>query len=107
VGALFLAASAFVGGCSASDSCAGQCKAPFQLDVSFRSVVGPAAVNKALAACSALPTVVRTAAVPPAAHQKGWNGRVFTTKLGRDAGTGPLLDCLNRQPGVESAGWPD
>jgi hypothetical protein len=107
MGAILLAASPLVAGCSfSSDSCAGQCKAPFQLDVIFHDVVGPTAVKKALAACATLPTVVRTVAVPPAVHQEGWNGRVFTSKLGRDADTAPLLDCLDRQPDVESAGWP-
>jgi hypothetical protein len=89
-------------------SCAGQCGPPYQLDVRFSNAgTSKAVATKALQSCSTFPAVTRTqvVAVPPG-RGSGWEGRVYTSKLGRDARTGPLLDCLNRQPGVTSAGWP-
>jgi hypothetical protein len=95
-------------GCSrAPVECAGQCKAPYELDAAFRPHTSKVLAQKALARCAALPTVIRVAGLRRTDTGQ-WEGRIYTTRIGRSPATQPLLTCLDSQRViVPTAGWPD
>jgi hypothetical protein len=95
-----------VSGCSRGPAeCGGQCKSPYELDVAFRTATSKPVAQQAIARCAASPTVIRIAALE---RLKGkWQGRIYTTKIGRSESTQALLTCLDGQRVVVSAAWPD
>lgn len=109
----WLATAMLIVGCAVTTGCAhdrvvcaGQCQAPYELVVAFRAGKPRAAAQAALRACATQPSVIRVG--PVTRFNTGqWQGRVYTRTLGRSTSTHPLLDCLARQRGVVTVGWPD
>jgi len=107
IAALVLAAAAgLTSGCAGAPSCGGQCHAPYELDVLFDTGVSHTAAVAALRACANEPALVRVGTVDRTRNGR-WQGRLFTGTIGRSAETTPLLSCLNSQPGIVDAYWPD
>ena len=101
-------AAVLLAGCgSGSVVCAGQCRAPYELDVTFVPGTSIPTAKAVLQMCGHEPDVVGVGAL------KVQNGRVlrgvvWTHQLG-DAKNKPLLTCLKSSPSVSirSTGWPD
>jgi hypothetical protein len=91
---------------SVPTECGGQCTAPYELDVAFRPSTTKPVAQQTIARCANSPTVVRVAALQRATTGQ-WQGRIYTTKLGRSAATQALLTCLDGQQAVVGAAWPD
>lgn len=101
-----VALTLMLAGCSSFSQlpCAGQCRAPFELDVWFHQGVSGSRGIQALKECEHLPGVVRVS----------WNRTeksavVWTTFFGPKAPSQnePLRSCLKRLPSVAGQGWPD
>ena len=87
-------------------ACAGQCSAPYTLEVIFRPHTTPAAARSALRQCSRPdPDVIR---IGPLRYQ---GDQFYVTihlhhQYTRLAGQDSTLNCLNGQPQVLGAAWP-
>ena len=86
-------------------ACAGQCTAPYELDVRFRPALTPTQATAVLQRCSDVPSVVRMDVATDAGGEV--QGRVYTTAFGSDQTVQPLFNCLRRQDEVTGAGFPD
>jgi hypothetical protein len=104
------AVTALTAGCGATQqACAGQCRAPFELDVVFRLGTTRAAAAAALRSCQANPAVVRLGRV----HRFAGSGdaraplaaAIFTHSM---TGSDPrkLVSCLQASQAVISVGFP-
>jgi len=92
--------------------CAWQCRAPYELDVTFRPGTAKLTAAAAMAQCRADPNVIQigTPRWNPVLGQL--TAVILTKTMGRRAEPAPgtpatLLTCLRRSPLVLSAGWPD
>lgn len=92
-------------GCSHSIVCAGQCSAPYQLDVTFVAGTSIATAKAVLQKCGHDPEVISVGT--PKVEDRTVRAFVWTRNLGRSTKTEPLLSCLASSPSVRSAGWPD
>ena len=95
-------------GCgSGSVICAGQCRAPYELDVVFVPGTSIPTAKAVLQMCGHEPDVVRVGALKIQNGQVLW-GVIWTHKLGSRKNE-PLLTCLGSSPSVRirSTGWPD
>ena len=88
-----------------STACAGQCNAPYELMVDFRSGLTAAEGKAELTRCSNDPVVVRieTETLGGTGEVRG---RVFTTVFGNTVSTQPLRTCLGRQHDITNFDWP-
>ena len=95
-------------GCS-TQSCAGQCGPPFQLQVVFRHGTSQQAAIAAMRRCQADPLVIRIGR--PRQPRPGAPGQptavIFTKKMEFGPANTPLLTCLRGSPAITSASWPD
>lgn len=105
------AAVALAAGCGATQqACAGQCQAPFELDVVFHLGTSRAAAAAALRSCQANPAVVRLGRVHRFARSADarvpFTAAVFTHSM---TGSNPrkLVSCLQASHAVISVGFPD
>ena len=108
--AVLLAAAAVAAGCGATrQACAGQCQAPFELDVVFHVSTTRAAAGAALRSCHANPTVVRLGRVRRLASSDDARAplaaAVFTHSM---TGSNPrrLVSCLQALHAVVTVGFP-
>jgi len=87
-------------------ACAGQCSAPYELDVMFRSGTTQQVAQAVLDTCGHKPIVVR---IGTAQMVRGGllRGRLWTEDILRSSKTQPLLNCLDHSPSVIGAAWPD
>jgi hypothetical protein len=95
-------------GCSGGSAiCAGQCRAPYELDVTFVPGTSIPTAKAVLQMCEHEPDVVRVGALKVQNGSVLW-GVVWTRTLG-SAKNEPLLTCLMSSPSVRirSTGWPD
>jgi len=88
-----------------STVCAGQCSAPYELDVTFVAGTSMLTAKAVLQKCGHDPEV--TSVGTPKVEDGMVRAFVWTHNLGRSAKTKPLLTCLDRSASVMSAGWPD
>jgi hypothetical protein len=91
-------------GCS-NVVCAGQCSAPYELDVMFVAGTSIPTAQAVLQKCGHDPEVTSVGA--PKVEDGGVRAFVWTRNLGRSTKTEHLLTCFHRSPSVRSAGWPD
>ncbi len=106
--AVMLAPVLTASGCS-TQSCAGQCGPPFQLQVVFRHGTSQRAATAAMRRCQTDPLVIRIGRphrLRPGAPGQ-WTAVIFTKKMEFGPANIPLLTCLRRSPAVTSASWPD
>jgi hypothetical protein len=110
--ALVLTAAPY-GAVACGRACAGQCGAPYQLQVVFRPGTARSAAMAAMTSCATGPLVVRIGRVLPAAGSPGGEppGSLTATILTRSMSPGPftdrLLKCLRGSRSVLQAGYPD
>jgi hypothetical protein len=104
LGAVAMVVLALLSGCTSGTqaACAGQCHAPYELDVFFHPGVSPTRAVQLLKECEHLPGVLRV----------GWDGAaslgvVYTTFFGPNSPSqgASLFSCLKRLR-LGSA-WPD
>jgi hypothetical protein len=93
-------------GCSSTQSCAGQCRSPFQLKVVFRHGTSRQAAIAAMRRCQADPLVIRIGR-PRTGAPGQWTAVILTKKMESGPANVPLLTCLRRSPAVTSTAWPD
>jgi hypothetical protein len=97
-------------GCGATRlPCAGQCGAPYQLDVVFRPGATRTAATAALRTCQANPTVVRLGRLHPW-HSGQLAPRLSATVFTRSmagGNTASLARCLRASDAVLGVGFPD
>jgi len=94
-----------LGGCTSNVICAGQCSAPYELDVTFAEGTSIPTAKAVLQRCGHNPEVV-SVGVPKV--EDGRVGAVIRTHdFLRSTKTEPLLTCLYGSGSVGSAGWPD
>jgi hypothetical protein len=84
--------------------CAGQCKAPYLLDVTFSPATTPTVATSEVQQCASRPEVVGVG--PARAAQGGMTVPVYTRDLGRTAKTTSVLSCLSGLPGVQTVAYP-
>jgi hypothetical protein len=91
-------------GCGISaTSCAGQCSAPYKLDVLFKAATPASAARAVLAGCGHDPVVIRIGKL----SGRSQRAAVIYTHVGyQQPRTSALLKCLRSAPGVQSAAWP-
>ena len=92
-------------GCTSSVICAGQCRPPYQMNVTFVAGTSVPTARAVLQSCGHEPGVIRVGALTTQNGRVLW-GVVWTHDLG-DAKNMPLLTCLKSSPAVKSTGWPD
>jgi hypothetical protein len=94
---------------TAQPVCAGQCEAPFQLQVTFRPGTTKQAALVAMSKCQANPLVIRIGQLQPVRSgvPGRWTAVIYTRSMPIGAGNIPLLTCLHRSQSVLTAGWPD
>lgn len=86
-------------------ACAGQCSAPYLLDVTFDSGITAKVALSEAQSCASRPEVV---GVGPASAALGdLTVPVYTRDFGRTAKTTSVLSCLSSLPGVRTVGYPD
>lgn len=85
--------------------CAGQCSAPYSLDVAFKAGTPAPTARAVLARCGHDPVVVRIGKL--SANNGRWAGILYTRVLGRGVRTSALLHCLTSSDTVIDAAWPD
>ncbi len=92
-----------------TQSCAGQCGPPFQLQVVFRHGTSQQAAIAAMRKCQASPLVIRIGQPnqPRPGHPGQRTAIIYTTKIPITAQHIPLLTCLHHSPAVMTASWPD
>ena len=93
-------------GSSTPGACAGQCRPPFQLQVTFRPGTSQQAAAAAMRNCRHQPLVIRIGQ-PSYSTPGQQTATIYTSKLPTGATHIPLLTCLRHSPVVLSAGWPD
>jgi hypothetical protein len=95
-----------IAGCSAAsqDPCAGQCRAPYELFVGFRSALPPSRSVQVLSKCEHVPGVLRVSF-----DRRDGHGIVWTTFFGPESRSKnlPLQACLRNLPSVSWQIWPD
>lgn len=92
-----------VSSCSTTTTvCAGQCRAPYQLDVVFRKGTSLATAQAVVTACTSANPVVL--GVTFSSWGRGW-AVVKTSQIGT-AKTRVLIECLRKAPSVSGAGFP-
>jgi hypothetical protein len=104
VSSALAAATLAITGCGTSTtSCAGQCSAPYQLDVLFKPATPAAAARAVLAGCGHDPVVIRIGKL----SGRSQPAAIIYTHVGyRQPRTSALLKCLRSAPSVQAAAWP-
>jgi len=111
--AAIVAAPLLVGatGCSTPRICAGQCGPPFQLQVTFHTVIGKQAASAIMRNCanSIVERIgpVRTVRYPGDSPPVWLAATIYTTSMARRAENDALITCLRRSHAVIGAGYPD
>jgi hypothetical protein len=101
---LLAAGTLAITGCGASNpACAGQCSAPFELDVTFKAATPASAARAVLAGCGHDPVVIRIGKLSGRSHPAA----IIYTHVGyQQRRTSALLKCLRSAPSVQAAAWP-
>jgi hypothetical protein len=98
-----LAGGTLATGCGSSTACAGQCSAPYELDVTFKAATPASAARAVLAGCGHDPVVIRVGQL----SGRSQRAAIIYTHVGyRQPRTSALLKCLHSAPSVQSAAWP-
>ena len=101
--ALALPAAVGISGCA----CAGQCEAPYEMDVAFQPGTTHASAQQLLTSCTDHdPVVIR---VGPVTVEPGGTSHalIYTQDLGYTPRTAGLLTCLSRSSLRVFVTWPD
>jgi hypothetical protein len=86
-----------------STSCAGQCSAPYELDVTFKAATPASAARAVLAGCGHDPVVIRIGKLSGLSQPAA----IIYTHVGyQQPRTSALLKCLRSAPSVQAADWP-
>lgn len=105
VSSLLAAGTLAITGCGSgiNTSCAGQCSAPYKLQVRFRAATPASAAQAVLAGCGHDPVVIRIGKL----SGRSQRAAIIYTHVGyRQPRTSALLKCLASAPSVQSADWP-
>lgn len=103
-----IAIALLLSGCgSRTIACAGQCKAPYELQVTFIAGTPITTAKAVLQHCGHEPDVIRVGALTVQNGSVLW-GTIWTRHLGSKTNE-PLLACLGSSPYVRihGTGWPD
>jgi hypothetical protein len=92
-------------GCATPSTCAGQCRAPFELQVDFKIGTSAATARAVVAKCAQLPDVVRAGRLRRQAGSL--TAVIYTRYFGKSSHTSRLFACLHSSAGVGTAGFPD
>jgi len=99
-------AAVLLAGCDSSGVvCADQCRAPYELDVTFVPGTSITTAKAALQMCGHEPDVERIGGLKVQSGRVLW-GVVWTQHLGNTKNE-PLLTCLKSSSSVKRMGWPD
>jgi hypothetical protein len=93
-----------------STACAGQCKSPYELDVTFRPGISRQAATAAVSRCRASRLVIRIELTQWNSVTGQWTAVILTKEMASGAPAAArtaLLTCLRQQRSVDSEGWPD
>jgi hypothetical protein len=90
-------------GSAINTSCAGQCSAPYELDVTFKTATPASAARAVLAGCGHDPVVIRIGQLSGRSQP---TATIFTHVGYRQPRTTALLKCLHSASSVQAADWP-
>lgn len=93
-------------GCAPSTACAGQCAAPYQLQVEFKTGTPAHAAEKVLMKCARMPDVIRVGKLATKHGTDEPEAIIFTRHFGKSARTSRLFTCIHSSRVVSGAGYP-
>lgn len=87
-------------------ACGGQCSAPYQLQVVFRSGISHEAAQAALTLCSTNPIVIKVGKIQEPGHAADLTVTIYTRTGPSSARTASFLKCLGSKSGILRVGIP-